>query len=340
MRMNASSFFSWLVMLAPLVVMAAPLRGQTASSSLSGTVTDASGKAIRGATVTVKNEATGKSTEIQTDAAGAYDVRNIAAGDYEVSASAEGMKIKVIKVSVTSGIDKTLNIALSVAGTPEKIQNNKTETTPGNGTKAPPGSGAEPSLSDLGFPSTQTQGNAKEQARLDKRSHMLQVHQRLGLITTIPLAATVISGAFAGGKTTSSTDRYLHAALGTTTAGLYFASAYYAIFAPKIPGTKVEGPIRWHKALAWIHGPGMILTPILGEMAFSQRSNGEKVHGIAKLHGQVAIITASAYGAAILSVSIKSGPISRSAHKVTAALGLGRAKSTSTFTDRESSANQ
>lgn len=200
MRMNASSFFSWLVMLAPLVVMAAPLRGQTASSSLSGTVTDASGKAIRGATVTVKNEATGKSTEIQTDAAGAYDVRNIAAGDYEVSASAEGMKIKVIKVSVTSGIDKTLNIALSVAGTPEKIQNNKTETTPGNGTKAPPGSGAEPSLSDLGFPSTQTQGNAKEQARLDKRSHMLQVHQRLGLITTIPLAATVISGAFAGGK--------------------------------------------------------------------------------------------------------------------------------------------
>lgn len=84
----------------------------------------------------------------------------------------------------------------------------------------------------------------------------------------------------------------------------------------------------------------MILTPILGEMAFSQRSNGEKVHGIAKLHGQVAIITASAYGAAILSVSIKSGPISRSAHKVTAALGLGRAKSTSTFTDRESSANQ
>jgi hypothetical protein len=60
-----------------------------------------------------------------------------------------------------------------------------------------------------------------------------------------------------------------------------------------------------HKALAWIHGPGMILTPILGAMAFDERSRGEKVHGIASAHGAVAIVTAAAYGAAILSVSIK-----------------------------------
>ena len=62
----------------------------------------------------------------------------------------------------------------------------------------------------------------------------------------------------------------------------------------------------------------MILTPILGEMAFSQRSKGERVHGIARLHGQVAIITAAAYGLAILSVSLKSGTVSRSAHAVLA----------------------
>jgi hypothetical protein len=82
-------------------------------------------------------------------------------------------------------------------------------------------------------------------------------------------------------------------------------SAYYAIRAPKIPGTETRGPIRLHKALAWIHGPGMILTPILGAIAFDQRSRGEKVHGIASAHGAVAIVTAAAYGAAILSVSIK-----------------------------------
>jgi hypothetical protein len=49
----------------------------------------------------------------------------------------------------------------------------------------------------------------------------------------------------------------------------------------------------------------MILTPILGAIAFNQKSNGEKVHGIASAHGAVAIVTAAAYGAAILSVSIK-----------------------------------
>ena len=49
----------------------------------------------------------------------------------------------------------------------------------------------------------------------------------------------------------------------------------------------------------------MILTPILGAMAYSQKSNGEKVHGIASAHGPVAIVTAGAFGAALLSVSVK-----------------------------------
>jgi hypothetical protein len=161
------------------------------------------------------------------------------------------------------------------------------------------------SLGDLGFTQGQTQGNAQDQAKLDKRSHMLKVHQRIGLIDTIPLVATVIAGAGAGGKSTSTSDRYLHLALGSVTGDLYFLSAYYAIRAPKIQGTQTRGPIRLHKALAWIHGPGMILTPILGAIAFDQKSKGEKVHGIASAHGAVAIVTAGAYGAAILSVSIK-----------------------------------
>ena len=162
-----------------------------------------------------------------------------------------------------------------------------------------------PSLGDLGFPTEQTKPNPEEQALLDKRSHMLKVHQRLGLITAVPLVATVITGSMAGGHATSSTSRDLHAALGATTTGLYFTTAYYSIFAPKIKGTPTRGPIRLHKALALIHGPGMILTPILGVMAFQQKSNGEKVHGIASAHAPVAYVTAIAYGAAIASVSFK-----------------------------------
>ena len=161
------------------------------------------------------------------------------------------------------------------------------------------------SLGDLGFSPAQSQGSAQDQARLDKRSHMLKIHQRLGLIDTAPLVATLILGTGAGGKSTSSTDRYAHLALGSVTGDLYFMSAYYAIRAPRIQGTEARGQIRLHKALAWIHGPGMILTPILGAIAFDQKSRGEKVHGIASAHGAVAIVTAAAYGASILSVSIK-----------------------------------
>lgn len=163
----------------------------------------------------------------------------------------------------------------------------------------------QPSLQDLGFPTEQTKPDPKMQALLDKRTHMLKIHQRMGLITTAPLLATLITSVNAGGKNTSNTDRIVHTVLGATTADLYFITAYYAIRAPRVPGTKTRGPIRFHKAMAFIHGPGMILTPILGGMAYSQKSKGEKVHGIASAHGPVAIVTAGAFGAALLSVSLK-----------------------------------
>jgi hypothetical protein len=173
----------------------------------------------------------------------------------------------------------------------------KTESTPENKT--------EPSLNDLGFPTEQTQPDPKMQALLDKRTHMLKIHQRMGLITTIPLLATLFTSVNAGGKNTSNTDRNVHLILGAVTGDLYGITAYYAIRAPKVPGTQTKGPIRFHKAMAYIHVPGMVLTPILGAMAYSEKNKGEKVHGIASAHGPVAIVTAGAFGAALLSVSVK-----------------------------------
>ena len=171
-----------------------------------------------------------------------------------------------------------------------------------------PSSGNEPSLESLGFPPNEIRGNAQQQALLNKRSHMLQIHQKLGLLTTVPMVASLITGPGAKGHhglPGSPGGRDLHAGLGILTTGMYFTSAYFAIRAPKIPDTKSHGLIRLHKALAWIHGPWMILTPILGAIAFSQLSNGERVHGIAKYHSWAAYTTAGAYGAAILSVTLK-----------------------------------
>ncbi|MGA8668735.1 MAG: hypothetical protein WB679_02615 [Terracidiphilus sp.] len=84
---------------------------------------------------------------------------------------------------------------------------------------------------------------------------------------------------------------------------LYFSTAYFAIAAPRIPGTQKHGAIRWHEALAFIHGPGMVLGPVLGYMAYEQENAGEKVHGIASAHDIVAYITSASYGAAIVAGS-------------------------------------
>lgn len=174
-----------------------------------------------------------------------------------------------------------------------------------------PASSSEPSLSDLGFTQQQIQADPKLQALLDKRTEMLKIHQRLGLITTIPMVTALITGPMAKAKgkngqpiqepTQANLD--FHAALGGTTAALYFTTAYFAIRAPRMPGTHKHGAIRVHEALAFIHGPGMILTPILGIMAYNQENSGEKVHGIASAHGPVAVTTAAAYGASIIAVS-------------------------------------
>lgn len=169
----------------------------------------------------------------------------------------------------------------------------------------------EPSLNDLGLSPTQTAPDPALQARLDRHTQMLKIHQKLGLITLIPLAATVISsggatakrgpnGTVSGGNTTS---RDVHAALGSVTVGMYAATAYFAIAAPKIPEGHVKGGIKIHKYLIYIHAPGMVLTPILGAMAFNQLNNGEKVHGIASAHAAVAWTTVLSYSAAIVAVS-------------------------------------
>jgi hypothetical protein len=177
--------------------------------------------------------------------------------------------------------------------------------------QAPASTSQAPSLADLGFTPQQTQGDPKLQAELNKRTEMLKIHQRLGLITLAPMAATLITGPMAKAKgrngepITEPTNANLdfHAALGGTTAALYFSTASFAIFAPKLPNTPKHGAIRFHEALAFVHGPGMILTPILGAMAYSQEQNGQKVHGAASLHGPVAVATVCAYGASIVAVS-------------------------------------
>src|ERR1035438_3829246 len=175
--------------------------------------------------------------------------------------------------------------------------------SPAQSSPNPPGA---PSLSDLGLTPEDTEGSAARQALMDRRTHMLKLHQRLGLITVIPVAAACISAVGAPpehGNYGNTTSRDIHVALGATAVAMYAWTASYAIRAPKVSNEHARGGVKWHKYLIYIHAPGMVLTPILGAMAFNQINSGQKVHGIASAHGAVAAATAISYGAAIVAVS-------------------------------------
>lgn len=290
--MNSKSAKFILAILILAISFSFPMWAQTSTATLSGTVTDLSGSPVANVKVSVSNVFTGQTGQAETDASGRYSVSKLGAGDYEVTAVAEGFPTSKSRVTIIAGAAQTLNLQLESSSGNSSTQNGSTE----------------PSLSSLGFPSSEVQGNAREQALLNKRTHMLQIHQKLGMVTVAALiAAIATSGGAKGphGTPGSSTGRDLHMALGTTTGGLYAATAYFALAAPRLQGVETRGPIRLHKAMAWIHGPGMVMTAVLGAMAYSQLNKGERVHGIAKYHQTAALVTAAALGTAVFAVTFK-----------------------------------
>ena len=279
-----------------------PVLAFAQSYTLSGKVTDTAAHAVPSASVSAKSLASGRTYTAQTNADGDYSISDLAEGDYQVWARAGELVAAPIKVTLAAAQSTDLTVSPAPA-------NAELPNAPQQPVQQP--NAKSPSLSDLGFSEKQTQADTQLQARLMKHTQMLRIHQRLGLITTIPMAAAVFTGPLAKAKGRNGqtikvpTDANLdfHAALGGLTTALYFTTASYAIFAPRIPNNPKHGGIRWHEALAFVHGPGMVLTPVLGYMAYHQETSGEKAHGIAAQHGTVAYITAIAYGTSIVAVS-------------------------------------
>jgi len=92
------------------------------TSSLSGTVTDPNGAVVSGATVTVKNAASGSEFKTVTSNQGTYTVPSLGAGSYIVIVAVSGFKSVTLQgVEIDAGTPATANVALEVGQASETV---------------------------------------------------------------------------------------------------------------------------------------------------------------------------------------------------------------------------
>jgi iron complex outermembrane recepter protein len=101
------------------------LRAQDAGARINGIITDAQGKAVVSAEVTVTNGRTGAVKKAQTDANGAYAVDGLSAGTYSVDAAAVGFAAaSKTSIVVNAGQTMQVSIALGVSSVMQQIEVN------------------------------------------------------------------------------------------------------------------------------------------------------------------------------------------------------------------------
>ncbi len=111
-----------LLALAWLLVVAAPARAQFDRGQISGTVKDAQGGVVPGATVTVTNTQTQIVTTTVTDSSGYFTAPNLAPGRYDVSAELEGFKKAVRSgVQLDAASAQTLEFSLATGALTESV---------------------------------------------------------------------------------------------------------------------------------------------------------------------------------------------------------------------------
>jgi hypothetical protein len=109
------------LVLGPFAVI--PSHAQVTGATISGTVTDPSGDAIPKARVSVKNTATGVTTDATTDADGFYTVPNLLPGVYDVTVTAPGFATLAEKaITLEVGAKQALPISMKVGQTTQTIE--------------------------------------------------------------------------------------------------------------------------------------------------------------------------------------------------------------------------
>ena len=113
----------FIFILAFLMVSAAvSLHAQTTNGSIEGSVTDPSGAAVAGASVTARNMDTGLTQTTTTTEAGIYSLPNLPPGRYSVTVEAPNLKKHAQEgVTVTTGTAISLNIPMQLGAVSESV---------------------------------------------------------------------------------------------------------------------------------------------------------------------------------------------------------------------------
>src|SRR5207302_6518785 len=91
-------------------------------ASVLGTVTDSAGALVPGASVQVKNIATGRVQQVPTDEQGRYTIADLPIGEYEAQASLAGFQTTVRRgITLTVGAQAIVDFSLSVGQTQESV---------------------------------------------------------------------------------------------------------------------------------------------------------------------------------------------------------------------------
>src|SRR5687767_5710614 len=94
---------------------------QTATSTLSGVVTDTSSNPVAGASVAARSIATEATRRLATDKAGRYHFANLPPGEYEVRIEKDGFAPVVHRVLLTVGGATVRDVALGVGARAEEV---------------------------------------------------------------------------------------------------------------------------------------------------------------------------------------------------------------------------
>ena len=97
---------------------------QSGAGSIQGTVTDATGAVIPGASIHVVNQATGVAVDTKSNSVGFYQVPSIFAGTYVVTITAPGMKTYVRTIELLVDQTAVINAALTPGAVTQQVQVN------------------------------------------------------------------------------------------------------------------------------------------------------------------------------------------------------------------------